>query len=92
MAQLLNSNIAAMEELTICDANKDDFNKQLGGEEMHIAVKHESNQEIPKSTHLRQLKQRTRRIPACCRQNSYSQQNQDLHDEHRNPQHFTAVF
>ncbi|KAF0310251.1 Non-capsid protein NS-1 [Amphibalanus amphitrite] len=46
LAQLLNANIAAMEELTISEVNKDDFKKLLGIESMHISVKYETAPEL----------------------------------------------
>ena len=42
LAQLLEADMAVMEEITISEVNKDDFKKLLGGEPMHVAVKYQN--------------------------------------------------
>lgn len=46
LAQLLNSHVGVMEEITVSDANKDDFKKLLGGEPMHVGVKYQNSPEV----------------------------------------------
>ena len=46
LAQLLNSNLGVMEEITVSEANQDDFKKLLGGEVMHVPVKYQNTPEI----------------------------------------------
>ena len=43
LATLRTASIAILEELNISEVNKDDFKKLLGGEEMDVQVKYESN-------------------------------------------------